>query len=141
MRTPNAESAHRLGEVALLTTAFVLPIAFYLRSYDTAAIKFTILQWGSLTMLFGWLWQGISRGRFQAPASSWTALLPALAKALRVSVEELLGIKALPAHARPRSARLLQRLRQVETLPPADQRAVLKVVDALLQSRQTKRAS
>lgn len=79
MRTPNAESAHRLGELALLTTAFVLPLAFYLRSYDSAAIKFTILQWGSLTMLFGWLWQGIARGRFQAPASSWTALLPAIA--------------------------------------------------------------
>lgn len=79
MRTPNAESAHRLGELALLTTAFILPLAFYLRAYDSTAIKFTILQWGSLTMLFGWLWQGISRGRFQAPAASWTTLLPALA--------------------------------------------------------------
>lgn len=79
MRTPAAESFHRLGELALLTTAFVLPLAFYLRSYDSAAIKFTVLQWGALTMLFGWLWQGVSRGRFQAPASSWKALLPALA--------------------------------------------------------------
>ncbi len=78
MRTPTAESAHRLGELALLTTAFVLPLAFYLRSYDSTAIKYTILQWGSLTMLFGWLWQGLSRGRFSAPASSWPALLPAL---------------------------------------------------------------
>jgi len=79
MRTPSADSAHRLGELALLTTAFVLPLAFYLRSYDSVSIKYTILQWGSLTMLFGWLWQGISRGRFQAPAASWTALMPALA--------------------------------------------------------------
>ncbi len=79
MRTPSAESAHRLGELALLTTAFVLPLAFYLRAYDSASIKFTILQWGALTMMFGWVWQGISRGRFQAPASSWTALVPALA--------------------------------------------------------------
>ncbi len=77
----------------------------------------------------------------RADAEPPGALLPALAKALRVSVEELLGIKALPAHARARSARLLQRLRQVETLPPADQRAVLKVVDALLQSGEAKRAS
>lgn len=77
MRTPTAESAHRLGELALLTTAFVLPLAFYLRSYDSAAIKLTVLQWGSLTMLFGWLWQGIARGRFQAPAASWAVLLPA----------------------------------------------------------------
>lgn len=79
MRTPAAESFHRLGELALLTTAFVLPLAFYFRSYDSTAIKYTILQWGSLTMLFGWLWQGISRGRFQAPAAAWTTLAPALA--------------------------------------------------------------
>jgi tetratricopeptide (TPR) repeat protein len=79
MRAPSADSAHRLGELGLLTTAFVLPLAFCLRAYDPTAIKFAILQWGSLTMLLGWLWQGISRGRFQAPASSWTALLPALA--------------------------------------------------------------
>ncbi len=79
MRTPAAESFHRLGELALLTTAFVLPLAFYLRTYDSTAVKYTVLQWGALTMLFGWLWQGISRGRFQAPASAWTALVPALA--------------------------------------------------------------
>jgi tetratricopeptide (TPR) repeat protein len=79
MRSPSADSAHRLGEIALLTTAFVLPLAFYLRAYDSASIKFTVLQWGALTMLFGWLWQGIARGRFQTPAASWPALLPALA--------------------------------------------------------------
>lgn len=79
MKTPAAESFHRLGELALLTTAFVLPLAFYLRSYDSTAIKYTVLQWGALTMLFGWLWQGVSRGRFQAPASAWTTLAPALA--------------------------------------------------------------
>lgn len=79
MRTPPAESFHRLGELALLTTAFVLPLAFYLRTYDSTAVKYTVLQWGSLTMLFGWLWQGLARGRFQTPASSWTALAPTLA--------------------------------------------------------------
>jgi len=78
MRTPSAESAHRLGELALLTTAFVLPLAFSLHSYDPASLKFAVLQWASLAMLFGWLWQGISRGRFQAPVGSWSVLLPAL---------------------------------------------------------------
>ena len=77
MRTPSADSAHRLGETALLTMAFVLPLAFYFRTYDSTAIKFAVLQWGSLTLLFAWLWQGISRGRFQVPASSWAVLLPA----------------------------------------------------------------
>ena len=42
MRTPSAESAHRLGELALLTTAFILPLAFYLRAYDSTAIKSAI---------------------------------------------------------------------------------------------------
>jgi hypothetical protein len=79
MRTPAAESFHRLGELALLTTAFVLPLAFSLHSYDPESLKFAVLQWSAIAMLFGWLWQGISRGRFQTPAASWTVLLPALA--------------------------------------------------------------
>jgi hypothetical protein len=68
-------------------------------------------------------------------------LLPALAQALRVSTDELLGVKDLPEVPGPRTARLLKRLQQVEALPPADQRAVLKVVDALLASRARSRAA
>ncbi|MDP3541191.1 MAG: hypothetical protein Q8T11_01835 [Elusimicrobiota bacterium] len=78
MRTPSAGSAQRLGELALLTTAFVLPLAFSLHSYDPASLKFAVLQWSALAMLFGWLWQGISRGRFQVSVGSWSVLLPAL---------------------------------------------------------------
>jgi hypothetical protein len=33
-----------------------------------------------------------------------------------------------------KTARLLKRLRRVEELPPADQREVLKLVDAMLES-------
>lgn len=68
--------------------------------------------------------------------------LPALAQALRVTTDELLGVKSLPEVPGPKTARLLKRLQQVEALPPADQRAVLKVVDALLATRsRTKAAS
>jgi len=35
----------------------------------------------------------------------------------------------------PKTARLLKRLRRVEELRPADQRAVLKLVDAMLETR------
>jgi hypothetical protein len=35
----------------------------------------------------------------------------------------------------PKTARLLKRLRKIEELPPADQRAVLKFLDALLENR------
>ncbi len=61
--------------------------------------------------------------------------LPALALALRVSTDELLVVKALPEGPRPNTARLMKRLQQVAALPFDDQRAVLKVVDALLVSR------
>ncbi len=40
-----------------------------------------------------------------------------------------------------KTARLLKRLQQVEGLPLADQRVVLKVVDALLASRGRRKAA
>lgn len=41
----------------------------------------------------------------------------------------------------PKTARLLKRLQKVAELPPADQRTVLKLVDALHQTRTRKRAA
>ncbi len=64
------------------------------------------------------------------------ALLPALAEALQVSTDELLGVKPLGELRNGRAARLLKRLEPVADLPPADQRAVLKLVDALVVTRQ-----
>jgi transcriptional regulator with XRE-family HTH domain len=63
------------------------------------------------------------------------ALLVDLAKALRVSADVLLGLKAVKDGTSPRTARLLKRLRKVEELPAADRRAVLKLVDALVETR------
>jgi len=63
------------------------------------------------------------------------AMLVDLAKTLRVTSDELFGLKPLKQKASPKSARLLKRLRQVEKLPAADQRAVLKFVDALVSSK------
>ena len=62
-------------------------------------------------------------------------LIVDLARALRVSTDEMLGAKPLKEKASPKRARLLKKLQRVEDLPPADQRAVLKFVDALLTSR------
>lgn len=58
-----------------------------------------------------------------------------MAKALNVSSDELLGLKLVSEKTSPKTARLLKRLRRIEKLPPADQRAVLKLVDALCDSR------
>lgn len=63
------------------------------------------------------------------------ALLADLAIALRVSADELLRLRPVKQKASPKSARLLKRLQQVEKLPAADQRAVLKFVEALVTSR------
>lgn len=63
------------------------------------------------------------------------AMLADLARSLNVSVDELLGAKPLKDQTRPRTARLMKRLQRVEDLPPADQKAVLKYLDALLENR------
>jgi transcriptional regulator with XRE-family HTH domain len=61
------------------------------------------------------------------------AMLVDLAKALRVSTDELLGLKLPKEKRSPRTARLLKRLQKVEQLPTTDQRVVLKLVDGLLE--------
>jgi len=57
-----------------------------------------------------------------------------LAQALRVSTAELLGLKSVKDGTSPKTVRLLKRLKKVEALPAADRRAVLKLVDALLET-------
>jgi len=73
------------------------------------------------------------------------ALLAELAKALKVSADELLGLKPPKEPTNPKLARLLNRLKRVADLPPADQRAVLQHIDALADARckkkPTKKAS
>lgn len=61
------------------------------------------------------------------------AMLVDLAKALRVSTDQLLGLKAPKDKTSPRTARLLKRLQKLERLPSADLRVVLKMVDGLLE--------
>jgi transcriptional regulator with XRE-family HTH domain len=63
------------------------------------------------------------------------AQLAPLATALRVTTDELLGLTPITETMRPRTARLLKRLQQIEELPAAEQRTILKMVDALLEHR------
>jgi transcriptional regulator with XRE-family HTH domain len=67
------------------------------------------------------------------------ALLAALAQALTVSADELLGLKPVTTKRSPRTARLLKRLEKIEELPAADQRTVLKLLDALHAARERTR--
>ena len=59
-------------------------------------------------------------------------LLPKLAEALGVTVDELLGLRPLQQAPAPRNTRLWRKLREVEKLPPGDRKAVLKILDGLL---------
>lgn len=72
------------------------------------------------------------KDRAQPPGS----MLVDLADALAVTTDELLGRKPLRKTPPPRHARLLKRLERAADLPPADQRALFKVLDALLEKNQ-----
>lgn len=61
------------------------------------------------------------------------ALLVDLATALRVSSDQLLGLKAHKETGSPRTARLLKRLQKIEHLPPTDRRVLLKMLDSLVE--------
>ena len=63
------------------------------------------------------------------------ALLVDLPQALRVSADELPGLKAATEKPPPKTARLRRRLQLVDQLPTAHQRTVLKLLDALHAAR------
>ena len=60
-------------------------------------------------------------------------MLADLARALKVTSDELLGLKPVKDKLSPRTARLLKRLQRIEQLSPPDQRAVFKVLDAMVE--------
>jgi len=73
-----------------------------------------------------------------------TTLLPAIARALKLSTDALLGLAPIVAAKRPRAARqadsrLVRRLQAIEKLEPADKRQVLQVLDAFIERGQLKR--
>ena len=63
-------------------------------------------------------------------------MLPELANTLNISIDELLGVKPVRKIESPKTARLMNRLRRVQELPPTDQRAVLKYIDSLYREHQ-----
>jgi len=58
-------------------------------------------------------------------------LLPAIAKALGVSVDQLLGLAVVSARKRPQNQRLVRTLLKVERLSPRSRRAVIDHINAL----------
>jgi hypothetical protein len=54
---------------------------------------------------------------------------------VRLDPRAVLVVRPVHESFSRKTARLLERLRWVEQLPPADQRTVLKLVDAMLETR------
>ncbi len=59
-------------------------------------------------------------------------LLPKLAEILGVSVNVLLGNEREREPVQPRHTRLWRKLREVEKLPDADRKTIVRMIDALL---------
>lgn len=62
------------------------------------------------------------------------ALIASLARTLRVSADQLLGLKASDTTP-PRQSRLLNRLQRIEELSPSNRRSVLSILDALIDKQ------
>lgn len=68
-----------------------------------------------------------------------STLLPELARVLKVSVDELLGLEPLKKKPRLPDSRVLRRLQQIESLEPAEKRQVLQVLDAFIERGKLKK--
>lgn len=68
-----------------------------------------------------------------------TTLLPAIATALRISTDELLGQAPVKRIAKSRDTRLERRLQQIERLDPTERRQIMQVIDAFIERGQLKR--
>lgn len=65
-------------------------------------------------------------------------LLIPIAKALKVSVDELLGTVFLKEELNPENAALWRRLKKAEILPPRDKKTLLDLLSALIAKSQNR---
>lgn len=63
--------------IAFMALAAALPVAFYLRTFDSVAVKYAILQIGVLAVLASWAAGSLLEERFEIPATAFPFLLPA----------------------------------------------------------------
>ena len=68
-----------------------------------------------------------------------TTALPAIAQALNVSTDELLGAAPVRKPPKAKDSRLQRRLAQIEKLEPTERRQVLQLIDAFIERGQLKR--
>lgn len=68
-------------------------------------------------------------------------IIPALAKALRVTADELLGLKPFKDESLAKHKSLMRRFRIVDELPLRDQRMVFSLVNALAAKQEARKGS
>jgi transcriptional regulator with XRE-family HTH domain len=66
-------------------------------------------------------------------------LLPVLAKALKVTADQLLGLEEVKGNGRTQDTRLWRRFSQVEKLPPPKRKQIVQILDAFLGSEKAKK--
>lgn len=69
-------------------------------------------------------------GRSRVPVAS----LPRLARALAVTIADLVGEEAMPARRGP-APRLLQQVERIQRLPKSQQRFIMQLIDTALLAR------
>lgn len=67
-------------------------------------------------------------------------LLASLAEVLGTTVDTLLGTRPVKREVTAHDARLLRKVAEIEKLPAADRRVVIRVIDALLAQHRSGRA-
>lgn len=91
-RFPEMLNWRTLLKAAVYFLAIMLPLAFYLRTYDSAMVKITILQLGALSAVAIWMIGSITDGRFELPEKAVPLALPAVLllswNALRFAVSD-----------------------------------------------------
>ena len=68
-------------------------------------------------------------------------LIVDLSRVLDVTTDELLGVKPCKQVSDPKTARLMKRLKRITELSPANQRSIIKHLEALLKEKETKETS
>lgn len=77
---------------------------------------------------------------YESPQANPPAtLLPAIAKALGVTTDELLGATPISKRTKPTSSRLQRRLQQLEKLDPRKKRQLLQLLDTFIESDRFRR--
>lgn len=77
--------------------------------------------------------QSIISGYEQERLRPTIEMLVRLAQVLKVTTDELLGVKSINKSAQKASLKIIRRLQKIQKLPPAKQKAVLKTIDMLLE--------